>query len=335
MMLVQTTVAAVIPYFERFLAQFPTVQALAKASEDQVLKAWEGLGYYRRARQLHQAARHVMLEHDGVFPAERSALEALPGVGRYIAGAVLSFAFDQPAAILEANTQRVLARLLAWKGDLTQRASQDRLWQASERLVPGEGAGTFNQALMELGATTCVPNEPLCLVCPLARDCRARALGIEGMLPIKSARLAPLEVSEACALVVRDEEILVVRRGDEGLWAGFWEFPTIHLAGADPAGRALGRAVDLAEGVRLLTGARIRVGAELRRVRFSVTKHRVTLAAFAARPDGGQLAPGPGLAEVTWAATGALADLPFGSAQRKLASWLSSLLSAGNWPNAV
>src|SRR4051794_31592807 len=172
-MLVQTTVAAVLPYFERFLARFPDVRALAEADEAEVLKVWEGLGYYRRARQLHAAARAIVDAHGGAFPDDPEAIRALPGVGRYIAGAILSFAFDRPAPIVEANTQRVLARWLAWRQDLKASASQARLWRAAERLVPATGAGRFNHAFMELGALVCTPRTPLCLVCPVVAECRA------------------------------------------------------------------------------------------------------------------------------------------------------------------
>ncbi len=151
LMLVQTTVTAVIPYFERFLRRFPDIRSLAEADEAEVLKAWEGLGYYRRARQLHAAARQVVREHGGTIPDDPVAVRALPGVGRYIAGAVLSFAFDRPEPIVEANSQRVLARLLALREDVKATATRERIWQAAQRLVPERGAGDFNQALMDLG----------------------------------------------------------------------------------------------------------------------------------------------------------------------------------------
>ncbi len=330
MMLVQTTVAAVVPYFERFLERFPTVRALAEADEGDVLKLWEGLGYYRRARQLHEAARVVVREHGGVVPDDPEAVRALPGVGRYIAGALLSFAFDRPAPIVEANTQRVLARLLAWPEDLKASATQARLWQAAERLVPASGAGRFNQAMMELGATVCTPRNPLCLVCPLAAECRARSKGLQDALPVKAARTAPLEVVESCALVVRDDRLLIVRRGNGRLWEGFWEFPTIHVSGADPAGRSFGEGVDLSEGVRRLTGVRVGVGPVVKTVRFGVTRHRVELSAHAARPLDGEPEPepGPGLIEARWEPREALAERPFGAASRRLAQWC---LTASNW----
>lgn len=322
MMLVQTTVAAVVPYFERFLRQFPTVAALAAADEATVLKAWEGLGYYRRARQLHAAARAIVSEHGGVFPDDPEAVRALPGVGRYIAGAILSFAFDQPAAIVEANTQRVLARWLAWREDLKTTRSQTRLWEAAARLVPPRGAGAFNQAFMELGAVVCTPRNPSCLVCPVAADCQARLQGIQDDLPVTAPKPPPLAVAEACALAFRNGRVLIVQRGPGGLWDGFWEFPTIHLNGADPGCRSFGAPVELAEGVRRLTGVRVKVGAIATTVRYTVTKHRVDLQAHEAIGLSEAAEPGPGLAAVRWETPEDLGDYPFGSASRKLVAWV-------------
>ena len=323
MMLVQTTVAAVIPYFERFLRRFPSLEALAEADEVEGLKMWEGLGYYRRARQLHAAARAIAREHGGVFPDDPEAIRALPGVGRYIAGAVLSFAFDRPAPIVEANTQRVLARWLAWRGDLKSSATQARLWQAAERLVPPEGAGTFNQAFMELGALVCTPRAPMCLVCPVAADCHARALGLQDALPVTTPKPPPLAVAEACALVAREGRVLIVQRGAGGLWEHLWEFPTIHVSGADPAGRSFGESVDLAEGVFRLTGVRARIGAVVQTLNFGVTKHRVRLVAHAATAQATEPAPGPGLIRALWESPERLTGYPFGSAGRRLAAGLA------------
>jgi A/G-specific adenine glycosylase len=323
LMLVQTTVSAVVPYYEKFLLRFPDVQALARADEDDVLKAWEGLGYYRRARQLHAAARKIVEDHRGEIPRDPSALRSLPGVGRYVAGAVLSFAFDQPAPIVEANSQRVLARLLACRGDLRNSATGGRLWKAAERLVPDYGAGKFNQALMDLGALVCTVRSPACLICPLAARCAARQQGIQESVPLVTPRPAPLAVAEACAVVIRGDSLLLVRRRDGGLWARFWEFPTINLAGADPAGRAFGDPVDLAEGVRRLTGIRVEPGPKLKTLIYAVTKHRVTLDVYLARTLAGTLKPGPGLDQARWVSHAELASLPLGSAARRLAVWLS------------
>ena len=323
MMLVQTTVAAVVPYFARFLRRFPTVTALAEADEADVLKAWEGLGYYRRARQLQAAARAIVHDHGGVFPDDPEAIRALPGVGRYIAGAVLSFAFDRPAPIVEANTQRVLARWLAWAEDLKTARSQSRLWEAAGRLVPEAGAGTFNQAFMELGALVCVPRAPLCLACPVAGDCMSRKLGVQDRVPMATARVAPKEVAEACALVVRRGRFLIVKRGPGRLWEHFWEFPTIHVAGPDPAGRMLGEPVDLAEGVLRLAGVRASVGPVAKVFRFGVTTHRVTLEVHRASWLDGDPVPGPGLVDLAWEPVEALGRYTMGSATRRIVDWLA------------
>jgi len=322
MMLVQTTAAAVIPYFERFLRRFPDVQTLASADEADVLKAWEGLGYYRRARHLQAAARTIVDRHAGQMPRELDAVRALPGVGRYVAGAILSFAFDLPAPIVEANSQRVLARLLAWRGDLKTSASQTRLWTAAERLVPPREASKFNQALMDLGALVCTPRSPGCLLCPLASLCAARRLGIQDSVPVVTPRPRPLAVTEACAVVVREGTVLVVQRSDGGLWSRFWEFPTINLEGADPAGRSCGASVSLSEGVERLTGIRVRVGPEIKTLTYAVTRHRVVLRVHLAQARSGSLQPGPGLVDARWVATAELAELPLGSAARRLAAWI-------------
>jgi A/G-specific adenine glycosylase len=322
MMLVQTTVTAVVPYFERFLHQFPDVATLAAADEAAVLKAWEGLGYYRRARQLHAAARSIASEHGGVFPSDAASVRALPGVGRYIAGAVLSFAFDQPQPIVEANTQRVIARLLAIDADIKKSQTLERIWQAAERLVPAEGAGTFNQALMELGALVCTPREPGCLVCPLAGLCEARRLGVQDRLPITTPRPKPLAVSEACAIVVRKGAVLIVQRARGGLWEQFWEFPTLHLEGVNPAGRLVGDKNDngtgLADGVRQLTGISIAPGALFQALTYSVTNHRVRLEAYLAQALAGKPEPGHGLVDAVWVEPTRLREFTFSSPTRRL-----------------
>ncbi len=322
MMLVQTTVTAVVPYFERFLKRFPTVAALAEADETEVLKQWEGLGYYRRARQLHAAARAIVADHGGRLPDDLESLRALPGVGRYMAGAILSFAFNQRAPILEANTQRVLARWIALGEDIKSTRSQARLWDAAERLVPDQDPGTFNQAFMELGALVCTPRTPSCLFCPVSGDCDARRLGLQETIPVMALKPPPLEVAEQCALVERDGRLLILQRGAGGLWAGFWEFPTIHCSGADPGGRAFGQSVDLAEGVRRLTGVTVKIGPLVHSLRYSVTKHRVRLEAYNAVGLSGSLTPGEGFVQALWVSPEHLGDYPFGSAGRRLASWV-------------
>ena len=182
-MLQQTQVATVRGYFERFMAAFPTIHSLARADEHDVLRLWEGLGYYRRARQMHQAARTIVAEHGGRFPRDAEAVRRLPGIGRYTAGAILSIAFDAREPILEANTIRLLARLLAYSGDPRSAAGSKRLWQMAEALLPRRNAGRFNQALMELGSEVCLPKSPKCDACPVAALCPTRAAGLQDRIP--------------------------------------------------------------------------------------------------------------------------------------------------------
>jgi A/G-specific adenine glycosylase len=322
-MLVQTTVAAVIPYFERFLRRFPDARSLAEADEGDVLKAWEGLGYYRRARQLQAAARQVVRMHGGSIPDDAEAVRALPGVGPYIAGAVLSFAFDRPEPIVEANSQRVLARLVALRDDLKSTAARKRVWLAAGRLVPPRRAGDFNQALMDLGATICTPRQPSCLLCPVAAFCQARRLGLQDVIPRITPKPPPTAVSEACAVVHRRGRILIVQRGSGRLWERFWEFPTIHLAGPDPAGRSFGAPVELAEGVRRLTGVAADIGPPSATIRYGVTNYRVTLEVSRGEARSGTPKPGPGLIDARWAEPQRLGEFTFSSASRRLIALLS------------
>jgi A/G-specific adenine glycosylase len=334
MMLVQTTVAAVIPYYERFLKRFPDVAALAAADEADVVKAWEGLGYYRRARQLHQAARAIVTKHAGVFPDLPAAVLALPGVGRYIAGAILSFAFDQPEPILEANSQRVLARLLAVRDDMKLASTRDRLWRAASRLVPPQNAGAFNQALMDLGALVCIPREPSCLVCPLGELCQARRLGVQDRLPVITPKPLPLPVTEAAVVLSHRGRVLIVERAPGGLWERFWEFPTVHLEGANPAGRLSSRAGDLRDAVRHVTGVTAQIGPQVKTIAYTVTKHRVKLFVHLAKASSANATPGPGLTDARWVKPEDLTDYTFSSAGRRLISWIREVPASSVEPLA-
>jgi len=325
MMLVQTTVAAAGPYFERFLERFPDVGSLAEAEEVEVLKAWEGLGYYRRARQLHASARIIVSEHGGKVPSDRNQIRELPGVGRYIAGAVLSQAFDLPEPILEANSQRVLARLIAWRGPLGSSATLKRLWECAERLVPSEGAGDFNQGLMELGALICTPRNPSCLICPVRGDCQARREGLQDLIPTSAPRVAPLSVSESAVVAFDAGRYLIVQRAPNQLWEGFWEFPTFHLGGANPGERPSrgDEASDLADGFAEMTGLRVEVGPPLKSLKYSVTRYRVTMSVRKAGNSRGIIMAGAGLADSRWADPSEIARLPFTSPARRIVSWMS------------
>lgn len=234
-MLQQTRVAAVVPYFERWMARFPTITSLAEAPLDDVLAAWSGLGYYSRARNLHRCAREVVASHDGALPASATALRGLPGIGPYTAGAIASIAFDQPEPLVDGNVARVLARVYAIDDDIKSPAAVRVLWRLAGQMVPERAPGDFNQGLMELGATVCTPLSPACLLCPLATLCRARAQGREHELPRMPARRRPHELPliDARALwIERRDALLLARRRPEGLYGGLWELPQAE-AGAD------------------------------------------------------------------------------------------------------
>jgi A/G-specific adenine glycosylase len=227
-MLQQTRVETVIPYFQRFLKSFPTPHALAEADEDTVLSHWSGLGYYRRARLLHAGVREVVAQYGGAVPEDWEARRALPGVGRYTAGAIGSIAFDKEEPIVDGNVTRVLARLLRVKTPVGTSATTNRLWEEAARLVPGERPGDFNQALMELGATLCTPKQPRCESCPVAHECAAFAHGEVDTLPVPRARKVPTEVKLAAVVATRgrgaDRQVWLVK-GDQPLFGGLWGLP--------------------------------------------------------------------------------------------------------------
>ena len=245
-MLQQTTVRAVVPYFERFTARFPDVAALADASLDEVLHLWSGLGYYARARNLHQAARVVALQHGGVFPHTQEAIEALPGIGRSTAGAIVALAYNRRAAILDGNVKRVIARQHRIGGPITRAATLAALWQWAEAHTPSRRARDYTQAIMDLGATVCRRRNPLCDACPVRSTCAARALGDTARYPVSAAsRRRRLERRRYFVLTDPAGRCFVERRPPSGLWGGLWSPPerpagesaTTYLdaAGIDPA----------------------------------------------------------------------------------------------------
>ena len=235
-MLQQTRVAAVIPYYERFLEAFPTVQDLARSTSDRVLANWAGLGYYSRARNLQKAAQEIVARHAGEFPCGYDAALALPGIGRYTAAAVLSIAYDAPYAVLDGNVARVIARIGASRGDLRAPARWRRLEQAAQQLLPRKSSGDWNQAMMELGATVCTPKSPRCGECPVEKWCRARALGLEGKLPSARLKRATVDITLAAAVLLDPRgRTLLVRHanGDGALFSRMWQFPAIEINGTE------------------------------------------------------------------------------------------------------
>lgn len=238
-MLQQTQVDRVVDYFARFLERFPTVEALAAAPEADVLRAWEGLGYYRRARQLHAAARRIVADHGGRLPETEAQLRALPGIGRYTAAAILSIAFGRPFPVVEANSRRVLARLAGYGATLSGTSADGPVWEIAAALLPHEAPGNWNQALMDLGAIVCTPRAPACTRCPVAACCQALATGRVATIPAMAAKRATEERTETALVVRRGTKVLVVRRGPGEWWEGLWDFPRSG-AGADPDALRLG-----------------------------------------------------------------------------------------------
>jgi A/G-specific adenine glycosylase len=225
-MLQQTQVSTVIPYYERFLKRFPDVQGLARAKLDSVLHHWTGLGYYARARNLKRAAEIITQEHDGRFPRTIEAVASLPGIGRSTAGAILAFAFEQRHPILDGNVKRVLTRLHAIDTPVSQRDTEQALWTLAERYTPKARVADYNQAIMDLGATLCRTHKPDCPACPLQGDCAARAQGTPEKFPVRNARkTAP--VREIAMLMIRDARgrVLLTQRPPVGVWGGLWGFP--------------------------------------------------------------------------------------------------------------
>lgn len=279
-MLQQTQVATVLAYYERFLAAFPDIRSLAHASEADVLRLWEGLGYYRRARQMHRAAAVLVRDYGGQFPRDIEQIKALPGVGRYTAGAIASIAFDQRAPIVEANTLRVYCRLLGYRGKVQSAIGQRLLWQTAESWLPRRGSGEFNQALMELGATVCKIRDPACERCPVALLCPTWARGLQEQIPAPVRPVRFESIGEA-AVVVRDgQNVLLVRRRDHERWAGLWDFPRF------PASQRPGHTVgaELERQVRETTGIAIALGSKIATFKHAVTRFRITLECFSAVP---------------------------------------------------
>jgi len=318
-MLQQTQVATVEPFFERFLETFPSIEALARADEQKVLRLWEGLGYYRRARGLHRAARIIVERHGGRFPRDPEAVRRLPGIGRYTAGAILSIAFDARAPILEANTTRLFSRLLAYRGDPTAPAGRRLLWTMAETVLPRRGAGRFNQALMELGSQLCVARTPRCDHCPVESLCRARAEAVQDRIPSSKAK-RPLEARHEAAVIVRRRgRVLLMRCPDDGRWAGLWDFPRFQVHSEQPA--ALRR--ELVDNVQEQTGVTIEPGRHLKTFKHGVTRFRITLGCYEARYVSGPNGNADSI-RMRWLRPAELEDYPLNTTGRKLSRLISS-----------
>jgi A/G-specific adenine glycosylase len=308
-MLQQTQVKTVIPYYQRWLDQFPTVAALAAADQQQVLKVWQGLGYYARARNLHQAAQQVM-EQGGEFPTALEAVMALPGVGRTTAGGILSAAFNQPVPILDGNVKRVLSRLVA--SPVPPNRAINQLWQLSEQLLDPQQPRDFNQALMDLGATLCTPKNPACLLCPWNQHCRAYQTNMQNQIPVSESRTPIPHKQIGVAVIWNDQrQILIDRRRAEGLLGGLWEFPGGKIEPGETVEDCIRREI-LEE-----LGIEIEVGAHLITIEHAYSHFHVTLNVHHCRYVSGEPQPIE-CDEVRWVEVSELEQYPFPVANIKI-----------------
>jgi A/G-specific adenine glycosylase len=314
-MLQQTQVATVSDYFDRFIRAFPDVHTLAAADENQVLRLWEGLGYYRRARQLLAAAKKVVAEYRGRFPKDASELQQLPGIGRYTAGAIASIAFDRRAPILEANTIRLLSRLIAFRGSPHSAAGQRPLWRVAEEILPQERVSDFNQGLMELGSLVCTPSEPNCEECPLSKLCAAFAAGLQHEIPLVKPRPVYTDLREAAVIVRKNGSVLVRQCGTAERWAGLWDFPRFAVEAEGP----LFARKEIAEKVALQTGIECVPEGVLKTMKHGVTRYRITLDCYRATYASGRVR-GTRSAAVRWQPVAELSSLPLSTTGRKIAN---------------
>jgi A/G-specific adenine glycosylase len=313
-MLQQTRIAAVIPYYERFFARFPNVQSLARARQESVLKLWSGLGYYSRARNLHRAAKEIVGRHGGKFPRSLDAAQQLPGIGRYTAAAVLSIAYEVPLAVLDGNVARVLARLYAVRGDLRAPRTWKRLDARAQSLLAARTPGDWNQALMELGEVICTPRSPRCGECPIAFHCRARKLGLVEAIPTPRKKRAPVRQRIAAA-ILRDpagRTLLVADPGahDKVLFSRMWQFPAVEVA-RDPY-------AELTRHLQVSLGIHDATLHPLPAARHGVTFRNITLLPYLAQVKN---LPASGRTRVLPLAD--LDRLPISSATRKIAAALA------------
>ncbi len=313
-MLQQTRVEAVIPYFERWMARFPTLRDLAQADEQDVLKAWEGLGYYARPRHLQRAARLVLQEYAGQLPNSVEALQRLPGVGPYTAAAIASMAFGLDVAAVDGNVRRVLARLFNIDQSLDTRAGRQIVQQLAVAHLPRGRAGEYNQALMDLGASLCLPGKPRCTCCPLMAMCEAYRLGVQEQRPVRAPRKETPGYQSVAVVVERPignaSHVLLARRPSEGLLGGLWEFPNGRVEG-EPA-------LGVREALRGAYRLRVRSEAFLGVVRHAYSHFRVTVHVFRARLLSRSL-PEP----LSWVEKTRLEDYPMGGIARQIArKWL-------------
>ncbi len=308
-MLQQTQVSTVIGYYKRFIKRFPNIKKLSAAEESEVLKLWEGLGYYRRARQLHAAAKLVMEKHGGKFPTDFDSVLALPGIGRYTAGAILSISLDQKLPILEGNTIRLFSRLMLLDEDTTTSTNQKRLWSFSESLLPNKRVGDFNQALMELGSEICKPRTPLCTDCPIKLHCPTRAENRQREIPRPKKPPKYEEINEAVIVLQRDSMILMRLCQSDERWAGLWDFPRFTVTSRQAE-------TQLAQDLSDATGLATELKNTEMQIKHAVTRFKITLDCYRSTRVRNRLRNGTAY---EWRNLEDLAELPLSITGRKIA----------------
>ncbi len=314
-MLQQTRVETVIPYFQEWMRKFPTISDLAKASQKEVLNLWEGLGYYSRARNLHRAAKVVLKEYNGAIPQDLKTLTALPGVGRYTAAAISSIAFGKNEPALDGNIRRVLSRVFNITDPAGSTSGERQLWTLAEEHLPVGQAGDFNQAMMDLGAMICLPKNPDCLKCPVIMICQAKILGVQGERPVPKPRGIIPHHTVTAAIIQRDDKVMIVQRPQDGLLGGMWEFPGGKLEPGEDLLACLRR--EICEEL----GIKINVGEPFGIYNHAYTHFRVTLHAFLCTLNGIQ----PQLKEhsdIQWVTPANLNEFPMGKIDRQIANKL-------------
>ncbi|MBW3622089.1 MAG: A/G-specific adenine glycosylase [Armatimonadetes bacterium] len=318
-MLQQTQVATVIPYFERFMARFPTLRDLAEAPEEEVMRLWAGLGYYSRARNLRRGAQEVLERFEGRVPSRVEDLLTLKGIGRYTAGAIASIAYNERAPLLDGNVMRVLCRVFALPGDPKRGPLHRRLWELAEALIPDGYAREFNPALMELGATICTPRSPRCGACPVSDFCEAFRRGEQERYPEAAPQRPQEQVQMVCGVIVREDDgrVLLVQPATEGRWGGLWQLPNAPLGDGEGYRERL---------ARLLDGMGLEAGTlqPVTEVRHGITRFSITLQAFECRCEGaGEPQPG---SPSRWSTREELMELPLPAPHRRVVkAWLAGV----------
>ena len=316
-MLQQTRVETVLPYFERWMGRFPTIASLADARQEEVLSAWEGLGYYSRARNLHKSAGILVERYGGRLPAEPLALQELPGIGRYTAGAICSIAFGLDEPVVDGNIRRVLARIFDVQASLGSAEAEARFWMLAASLLPAGRAGEFNQALMELGALVCLPRSPRCESCPVAGFCRAFELGLQEQRPVKKSRQEQPHYTVAAAVIAEGSRVLITRRPQDALLGGMWEFPGGKIQPGESLGEGLRREISEELGVL------VRIGEPCGIYHHAYSHFRVTLHAFQCELVSGTPAPLEA-SDLRWAAPEELGAYPMGKIDRMISDRIRS-----------